>query len=231
MSSRRPANSQRRVSRPDCRRNQAPPVVTVAYIGDAESGCRYRHAAACLNIEMLIITPAAIWPASAVTDTAGSVADRIDTLAARSAAITVGQGCDLRTSASLLKVGPKLRPNWSTIRLAHDPLVGRYVLQDCGYDVADFEEVDSGDTRAVRRFARQHGWPIRLSAARWGTIRPEIHLVRPYSELDEIWVPAGRRSRTSHVDARDVAAVAARALTENGHEGTAYTPTGKSGRT
>ncbi len=45
-------------------------------------------------------------------------------------------------------------------------------------------------------------------------------------ERDEIWVPAGRRSRTAHVDARDVAAIAARALTEDGHEGQAYTPTG-----
>lgn len=44
--------------------------------------------------------------------------------------------------------------------------------------------------------------------------------------LDEIWVPAGRGSRTAHVDARDVAAVAARALVEDGHEGKAYTPTG-----
>ncbi len=45
-------------------------------------------------------------------------------------------------------------------------------------------------------------------------------------ELDEIWVPAGRKSRTAHVDARDVAAIAARALVEDGHEGRAYTPTG-----
>jgi uncharacterized protein YbjT (DUF2867 family) len=52
------------------------------------------------------------------------------------------------------------------------------------------------------------------------THAPEIR------ELDEIWVPAGRRSRTAHVDARDVAAIAARALTEDGHEGKAYTPTG-----
>lgn len=45
-------------------------------------------------------------------------------------------------------------------------------------------------------------------------------------ERDEIFLPAGRRSRTSHVDARDVAAVIARSLTEDGHEGHAYTPTG-----
>lgn len=36
---------------------------------------------------------------------------------------------------------------------------------------------------------------------------------------------AGRGSRTAHVDARDVAAVVARCLTEGGHDGQAYTPT------
>ena len=43
---------------------------------------------------------------------------------------------------------------------------------------------------------------------------------------DEIYLPAGRSSRVAHVDARDVAAVAAIALTQPGHEGTALTPTG-----
>lgn len=57
------------------------------------------------------------------------------------------------------------------------------------------------------------------------THAPEIR------ELDEIWVPAGRGSRTAHVDARDVAAVAARALVEDGHEGRAYTPTGSAALT
>lgn len=74
---------------------------------------------------------------------------------------------------------------------------------------------------------------LRVSGMAWTFVRaayfmqnlstthaPEIR------ELDEIWVPAGRRSRTAHVDARDVAAVAARALVEVGHEGKAYTPTG-----
>ncbi len=74
---------------------------------------------------------------------------------------------------------------------------------------------------------------LRVSGMAWTFVRaayfmqnlstthaPEIR------ELDEIWVPAGRGSRTAHVDARDVAAVAARALVEPGHEGCAYTPTG-----
>ncbi len=45
-------------------------------------------------------------------------------------------------------------------------------------------------------------------------------------DRDEIYIPAGRKSRTAHVDVRDVAAVAARALVELGHAGRAYTPTG-----
>jgi uncharacterized protein YbjT (DUF2867 family) len=45
-------------------------------------------------------------------------------------------------------------------------------------------------------------------------------------EHDEIYIPAGRRSRTAHVDVRDVAVVAARALVEPGHENRAYIPTG-----
>ena len=38
-------------------------------------------------------------------------------------------------------------------------------------------------------------------------------------ERDEIFIPAGRRSRTAHVDARDVAAAAASALLEDGPRG------------
>lgn len=45
-------------------------------------------------------------------------------------------------------------------------------------------------------------------------------------EHDEIFVPAGRGSRTAHVDVRDVAAVIARTLVEDGHAGRAYEPTG-----
>ena len=193
MNSRRPANNQQCVTLPDCHRNPGTPIVTIAYIGNAEPACRYRHAAADLNIEMLVITPDSMWPAGATTETANSfnAIDAIDALAARCAVITVGYGCDERTYANVVKAGPKLRPNPSTIRLAHDPLAARYLLQDSGYGVADFEEIDSGDTWAVTRFARQHGWPIRMSTARWGTIRPQIHLVRPYSELDQMWTDSG----------------------------------------
>jgi uncharacterized protein YbjT (DUF2867 family) len=44
-------------------------------------------------------------------------------------------------------------------------------------------------------------------------------------DRDEIFVPAGN-GRTSFIDVRDIAAVAALALTEQGHENTAYTLTG-----
>jgi uncharacterized protein YbjT (DUF2867 family) len=45
-------------------------------------------------------------------------------------------------------------------------------------------------------------------------------------DRDEVFVPAGRRSRTAHVDVRDVAALIARTLVETGHAGRAYEPTG-----
>lgn len=44
-------------------------------------------------------------------------------------------------------------------------------------------------------------------------------------DRDEIFVPAGR-GRTSFIDVRDIAAVAAKTLTEPGHEGKAYPLTG-----
>lgn len=52
----------------------------------------------------------------------------------------------------------------------------------------------------------------------------EVHR-RDVVERDELFVPAGDGA-TSFVDARDVAAVAARALTEPGHAGRAYDVTG-----
>ena len=45
------------------------------------------------------------------------------------------------------------------------------------------------------------------------------------AEYGEIFVPAGR-GRTSFIDVRDIAAVAVKALTEEGHEGRAYELTG-----
>jgi uncharacterized protein YbjT (DUF2867 family) len=51
------------------------------------------------------------------------------------------------------------------------------------------------------------------------THAPEIR------DQDEIWVPAGKGS-TSFIDAQDIAAVAAKCLTEEGHLGKAYALTG-----
>ena len=52
------------------------------------------------------------------------------------------------------------------------------------------------------------------------THAPDIRL------RDEIYLLAGRGSRTAHIDARDVAAIAARALIDGSMEGLACTPTG-----
>jgi len=74
---------------------------------------------------------------------------------------------------------------------------------------------------------------LRRSGMAWTFVRAAYFMqnlstthVADIREHDEVFIPAGRRSRTAHVDARDVAAVAARALVEPGHEGRAYEPTG-----
>jgi len=80
--------------------------------------------------------------------------------------------------------------------------------------------------RAVEDYLRKHGpaWTF-IRASYFMQNLATTHLA-DIVERDEIFIPAGRRSRTAHVDARDVAAVAAQALTEDGHAGQAYTPTG-----
>ena len=147
-----------------------------------------------LNIEMVALISDPPCQAGATAAASSLIAvDLLDELIDRCGVLTLGQGCDEGTYARLLQdAGPRLRPNPSTIRLAHDPLAARYALQNCGYDLAEFEEVDSGDSGAVVRFARQHGWPVRLSTARWGTVSPDVHLLRPYSLLDQVWTDSGQ---------------------------------------
>lgn len=80
--------------------------------------------------------------------------------------------------------------------------------------------------RAIEDYLLRHGpaWTF-IRASYFMQNLVTTHLA-DIVERDEIFIPAGRRSRTAHVDARDVAAVAAKALREDGHEGHAYTPTG-----
>ena len=165
------------------------PVSPVGYVGGGEPARRFQQAAVDLGIELVVLTPDPPQPSEAIGEASSPfAADTLGELIARSAVITLGHGCDHRTYAALIEAGgPTLRPNRSTIRVAHEPLAARYVLQDCMVDFAEFEEIDSGDTEAVVRFAQHHGWPVRLSTARWGTTAPHVHLVRPYSVLDEMW--------------------------------------------
>jgi uncharacterized protein YbjT (DUF2867 family) len=74
---------------------------------------------------------------------------------------------------------------------------------------------------------------LRRSGLAWTFVRAAYFMqnlstthVADIRDRDEIYLPAGRRSRTAHVDVRDVAAVIAKALIEDGHEGRAYTLTG-----
>ncbi|MEH0821934.1 MULTISPECIES: NmrA family NAD(P)-binding protein [unclassified Micromonospora] len=73
---------------------------------------------------------------------------------------------------------------------------------------------------------------LRASGLEWTFVRAAFFMQNlstthavDIRDRDEIVLPAGR-GRTAFVDVRDVAAVAALALAEEGHAGRAYTPTG-----
>ena len=165
------------------------PTAPVGFVGGHASATRFERAARDLGIELIVFTPD--WPEP--LDEIGAMATRstaatFDDLVTRSAVITVDHGCDHQTYRDLMDAaGRKLRPSSSTIHLAHDPLAARYVFQDCGFSVAEFEEIDSGDDDAVERFGRRHGWPVRLIAPRWGPAEAAVHVVRPSSVLDQAW--------------------------------------------
>jgi uncharacterized protein YbjT (DUF2867 family) len=91
------------------------------------------------------------------------------------------------------------------------------------------------DPSSPARFVRHHGLAdahLRESRVPWTILRPNMYL----HNVTSLWpptigpdgnyyAPAGE-ARISAVDARDIAAVAARVLTEDGHAGQAYDLTG-----
>ncbi len=74
---------------------------------------------------------------------------------------------------------------------------------------------------------------LKKSGLAWTMLRPSFFMqnlctthMADIRERDEIIVPAGS-GRTSFIDVRDIAAAAARVLTEPGHEGQSYSLTGE----
>jgi 5-(carboxyamino)imidazole ribonucleotide synthase len=169
------------------------PTAPVGLVGGRASVRSFERAARDLGIELIIFTPDQSGQLEEIGANAPrSTVDTLDDLVARAAVITVGYGCDHRTFCALMDVAERrLQPNASALHLSHDPLAARYVFQDSGFAVAEFEEVDSGDTDAVERFGRRHGWPVRLRGARWGSAEPAVHLVWPFSALDQAWADSG----------------------------------------
>ena len=83
-------------------------------------------------------------------------------------------------------------------------------------------------------FGRWHGQAedlLKSSGLRWTMLRPNFFMqnllgqARQIAATGSIFQPVGD-ARASFIDVRDIAAVAARALTEEGHEGQTYTLTG-----
>lgn len=90
------------------------------------------------------------------------------------------------------------------------------------------------DANAPDGFTRWHGQAedlLKASGLAWTMLRPNTFMqnllgqARAIADGGVIYQPAGD-ARASFVDARDIAAVAARALVEEGHEGKSYDVTG-----
>jgi uncharacterized protein YbjT (DUF2867 family) len=73
---------------------------------------------------------------------------------------------------------------------------------------------------------------IEASGLAWTFLRPNsfmqnaVTFMAPTIKAESLFYSATDRAAISHVDVRDIAAVAVKALTEDGHEGRAYTLTG-----
>src|SRR5215211_3098346 len=92
----------------------------------------------------------------------------------------------------------------------------------------------AADADAPEGFGRWHGQSenlLKTSGLKWTMLRPNFFMqnllgqARQIAATGNIFQPVGD-ARASFIDTRDIAAVAARALTEDGHEGQTYTLTG-----
>jgi uncharacterized protein YbjT (DUF2867 family) len=98
--------------------------------------------------------------------------------------------------------------------------------------IVKFSVIGADPNHAIR-FQRQHAESeqrLKASGIAWTMLRPTFFLqnllgLRHSIRSGAIHMPTGN-GRASHVDVRDIAAVAAAALTEPGHEGKAYDITG-----
>lgn len=90
------------------------------------------------------------------------------------------------------------------------------------------------DADAPEGFGRWHGRAenlLKTSGLKWTLLRPNFFMQNLLGQAPQIaatgsiFQPVGD-ARASFIDVRDIAAVAARALTEEGHEGQTYTLTG-----
>lgn len=79
---------------------------------------------------------------------------------------------------------------------------------------------------AIEEHLRSTGWDWTFIRAAYFMQNLATTHGRAIRERGEILIPAGRASRTAHVDVRDVAALSARVLVDPRHDGVAYTPTG-----
>ena len=164
----------------------------VAVVGGDEQEALYRRAANTLDIDLTYIKPFHRQsPNADSTELSAPTEDVIDDLLARTKecdVVTLGHDSRLVCYLDILEgAGRTLRPAAPAFRFASDLASARRVLRECGFDVVDDQWIDSGDSAAVQQFTRTHGWPVRLRPRPDAPSATDPSVVRPFTDLDEIW--------------------------------------------
>ncbi len=149
-------------------------------VGAGQLARMTHQAAVDLDIELVVL--AASDEDSAVVGGApyrlGSVASLADLEAVASAADVVTFDHELVPTENLVKlrrIGYRLEPTPSALRLAQDKLEARHVLSTAGFPTPAFESISSiSDAMA---FTSEHGWPIVLKSRRGGYDGRGVHVV------------------------------------------------------
>ena len=122
----------------------------------------------------------------------------------------------------LASPGDDAEPSQRVIALAKEAGVGRVVrLSAMGVEASD------NPMRRVEQHLEASGLEYTLLRPNWFMQNYSTTNAASIRDQDAFFEPA-EEAKTSFIDARDIAAVAVQALTEDGHQGQAYTLTGGS---
>ena len=152
-------------------RARSGPSAVVGIVGGGQLARMTHQAAIGLGVDVVVLTPdaddAAVAAGAIHVPGAADDADALLALARSCDVVTLDHELvDRHHLEALVDAGHVVRPGPATLALAQDKALARWHLAAAGFPVPAHEVIDAGDTDAVARFARQHGWPI---VCKWPT--------------------------------------------------------------